>query len=79
MRIVAFIVVAVFLPEQVAQAIEYDWRVLWQKPTLNTFTPPYLKDTRAIDIPLAIKTSLKTFPETHQCHQSLTHFNCRIG
>ena len=26
-RVVALIVVAVFLPEQVAQAVEYDWRV----------------------------------------------------
>ena len=29
-RVVAFIVVAVFLPEQVAQAVEYDWRVIWK-------------------------------------------------
>ena len=30
-RVVAFIVVAVFLPEQVAQAVEYDWRVIAPK------------------------------------------------
>ena len=30
-RVVAFIVIAVFLPEQVAQAVEYDWRVIAPK------------------------------------------------
>src|SRR3989338_7444519 len=58
-RIVAFIVVAVFLPEQVAQAVEYDFRVLWQKPSLNTFAPPYLKNTPSFDIPLTIRNILK--------------------
>ena len=58
-RIVALIVVAVFLPEQVAQAVEYDWRVLWQKPAIGTFAPSYLKDIRTIDIPLTIRNILK--------------------
>jgi len=59
-RIVAFVVVAVFLPEQVAQAVEYDWRVIWQKPAVGTpFTPSYIKDIRQIDIPLTIKNILK--------------------
>ncbi|MGD0337037.1 MAG: hypothetical protein ABSB18_08095, partial [Candidatus Omnitrophota bacterium] len=58
-RIVAFIVVAVFLPEQVAQAIEYDWRVLWQKPGLNTFTPSYTRNIQSLDIPLAVRNILK--------------------
>ena len=45
-RVVAFIVAAVFLPEQVAQAVEYDWRVLWHKPVIglpsnNTFALEY--------------------------------------
>ena len=56
-RIVAFIVVAVFIPEQVAQAVEYDWRVLWQKPAV--FSPSYLKDISSIDIPLAVRNILK--------------------
>ncbi|MDD5238021.1 MAG: cysteine peptidase family C39 domain-containing protein, partial [Candidatus Omnitrophica bacterium] len=56
-RVVAFIVVAVFLPEQVAQAVEYDWRVLWRQPAV--FTPTYLKDINQVDIPLTIKNILK--------------------
>ncbi|MDD5409714.1 MAG: cysteine peptidase family C39 domain-containing protein, partial [Candidatus Omnitrophica bacterium] len=59
MRIVAFLVVAVFLPEQAAQAMQYDVNMLWQKPGSGTFTPSYLKDTRSLDIPLAIKNILK--------------------
>ena len=59
-RVVAFIVVAVFLPEQVAQAVEYDWRVLWRQPAApQGFSPAYLRDTRGIDIPLAVKNILK--------------------
>src|SRR3989338_5648655 len=59
-RIVAFVVAAIFIPEQVAQAVEYDWRVLWQRPAIsNTFTPAYLKDIPSLDIPLAIKNILK--------------------
>jgi len=61
-RVVAFVVVAIFIPQQVAQAVEYDWRVLWQRPavgTLNTFAPAYLKDTRSLDIPLAVRNILK--------------------
>ncbi|MGA2775811.1 MAG: cysteine peptidase family C39 domain-containing protein, partial [Candidatus Omnitrophota bacterium] len=58
-RVVAFIVVAVFLPEQAAQAMEYDWRVLWQKPAIGSFTPGYLRDLRNIDTALAIKNILK--------------------
>jgi len=55
-RIVAFLVIAVFLPEQVAQAIEFDGRVLWNKPSL--YTPTYLKDIQNVDIPLAVKKIL---------------------
>ncbi|MFH0827154.1 MAG: hypothetical protein V1923_04650, partial [Candidatus Omnitrophota bacterium] len=55
-RTVAFIVIAVFLPEQVAQAIEYDGRVLWNRPAV--YTPAYLKDIQNVDIPLAVKKIL---------------------
>jgi len=55
-RIVAFIVVAVFLPEQVAQAVEYDWHVLWQKP--QAFTPAYINNIQNLDIPIAVKNIL---------------------
>jgi len=58
-RIVAFIVVAVFLPEQVAQAVEYDWRVIWQNPAVaSTFAPTYLKNIHQIDMPEAVKRIL---------------------
>ena len=56
---VAFLVVAVFLPEQVAQAVEYDWRVLWNKPAVGTLNPSYLKDIAKIDTALAIRNILK--------------------
>ncbi|MDD5506428.1 MAG: cysteine peptidase family C39 domain-containing protein, partial [Candidatus Omnitrophica bacterium] len=62
-RVVAFVVAAVFIPEQVAQAVEYDWRVLWHKPALglpsNTFAPDYLKNVQNINIPQAVKGILK--------------------
>ena len=59
-RIVAFIVVAVFLPEQVAQAVEYDWRVLWQRPNAFTpYSPTLTKDPRQLDIPVAVRNILK--------------------
>ncbi|PIP20481.1 MAG: hypothetical protein COX40_04635, partial [Candidatus Omnitrophica bacterium CG23_combo_of_CG06-09_8_20_14_all_40_11] len=58
-RVVALIVVAVFLPEQVAQAVEYDWRVLWNKPAIGTIVPGYLKDLNNIDTALAIRNILK--------------------
>jgi hypothetical protein len=58
-RIVASILLGIFLLEQVAQAVEYDWRILWQKPALNTFIPSYIKDIHSIDIPLTIKKILK--------------------
>ncbi|MFA5345665.1 MAG: cysteine peptidase family C39 domain-containing protein, partial [Candidatus Omnitrophota bacterium] len=63
-RVVAFIVAAVFLPEQVAQAVEYDWRVLWNKPAIglssnSVFSPNYLKNVQNINIPQAIKSILK--------------------
>ncbi|MGE5197099.1 MAG: cysteine peptidase family C39 domain-containing protein, partial [Deltaproteobacteria bacterium] len=56
-RVVAFIVIAVFLPEQVAQAAQYDWRVLWQRSTPAAFIPPTLKDKNLsqADIPLAVR------------------------
>jgi hypothetical protein len=59
-RVVAFIIVAVFLPEQVAQAVEYDWRVLWNQPNASAGpTPAVLANPRQQDIPLAIKNLLK--------------------
>ncbi|MDO8661654.1 MAG: cysteine peptidase family C39 domain-containing protein, partial [Candidatus Omnitrophota bacterium] len=63
-RVVAFIVAAVFLPEQVAQAVEYDWRVLWNKPAIglpsnNVFSPNYLKNVQSVNIPQAVKSILK--------------------
>ena len=58
-RVVAFIIVAVFLPEQVAQAVEYDWRVLWHKPVVGTIAPSYLKDINSIDTALAIRNILQ--------------------
>ncbi|MDD5281728.1 MAG: cysteine peptidase family C39 domain-containing protein, partial [Candidatus Omnitrophica bacterium] len=58
-RVVAFIVVAVFLPEQVAQAVEYDWRILWNKPVTGSIAPSYLKDLSGIDTALAIRNILK--------------------
>ena len=56
-RVVAFVVVAVFLPEQVAQAVEYDWRVLWNKPA--AYTSPSLGNLRQVDIPLSVRNILK--------------------
>ena len=58
-RTVALIVVTVFLPEQVAQAVEYDWRVLWNKPAVGAIAPGYLKDLGNIDTALAIRNILK--------------------
>ncbi|MDD2679228.1 MAG: diguanylate cyclase [Candidatus Omnitrophica bacterium] len=63
-RVVAFIVAAVFLPEQVAQAVEYDWRVLWHKPAIglpsnNAFSPDYLKNVQNINVPQAVRSILK--------------------
>ncbi|MBU2221113.1 MAG: hypothetical protein KJ722_00710, partial [Candidatus Omnitrophica bacterium] len=58
-RVVAFIIVVVFLPEQAAQAVEYDWRVLWNRPALSTFAPTYLKDPRNLNIPITVKNILK--------------------
>ncbi|MBP7215890.1 MAG: hypothetical protein KBA46_01250, partial [Candidatus Omnitrophica bacterium] len=59
-RVVAFIVVAVFLPEQVAQAVEFNWQVLWGKPITSTpFAPTYLKDLNQVDIALAVRNVLK--------------------
>ena len=60
-RVVAFIVVAIFLPEQVAHAVEFDWRVLWNKPAIgasNAFTPGYVKDIHSVNIPLTVKNIL---------------------
>ncbi|MDI6605843.1 MAG: cysteine peptidase family C39 domain-containing protein, partial [Candidatus Omnitrophota bacterium] len=57
----AFLVVAVFLPQQVAQAVEYDWRILWQKPPV--YSPAglagNLNNLRQIDIPLTVRNILK--------------------
>ncbi|MFA5096533.1 MAG: hypothetical protein WC478_04240, partial [Candidatus Omnitrophota bacterium] len=57
-RVVAFVVAAVFLPEQVAQAVEYDWRILWNKPAA-AFAPAYLQNVQNINIPQTVKSILK--------------------
>src|SRR3989338_4809659 len=70
-RVVAFMVVTVFLPEQVSWAIEQDWRVLWPQtasamglntPTFTgsskTLAPEYVKDIYRINIPDTIKKLL---------------------
>ncbi|MDD5654785.1 MAG: cysteine peptidase family C39 domain-containing protein, partial [Candidatus Omnitrophica bacterium] len=58
-RVVAFVIVAVFLPEQFAQAIEYDPRVLWRGAKAGMLTPTsMLQSVPAMDIPLAVKTIL---------------------
>ncbi|MFH1442395.1 MAG: cysteine peptidase family C39 domain-containing protein, partial [Candidatus Omnitrophota bacterium] len=61
-RAVAFILVVVFVPEQAAQAVEYDWSVLWNRPAispLNTLNPSYLKNIQNLHIPNAIKSILR--------------------
>ncbi len=58
-RVMALILVVVFLPEQVAQAAQYDWRVIWQRPTTAVYQPNFLKDINNLDIPLAVKNILK--------------------
>ncbi|MBN2830864.1 MAG: hypothetical protein JXL82_01105, partial [Candidatus Omnitrophica bacterium] len=58
-RMVAFVVIVVFLPEQVAQAVEYDWRVFWNKPVAGTVAPGALKNLTNIDTALAIRNVLK--------------------
>src|SRR3989338_2099248 len=70
-RVEAFIVVTVFLPEQVSWAIDFDWRVLWPNtasamglntPALTgsskTLAPEYVKDIYRINIPDTIKKLL---------------------
>ena len=58
-RLVAFILVVVFVPEQAAQAAQYDWRILWAQP--GTYSPNYLKNLNQnqFDIPQAVKNILK--------------------
>ncbi|RJP27429.1 MAG: hypothetical protein C4533_08210, partial [Candidatus Omnitrophota bacterium] len=57
-RLVAFIILAVFLPQQVAQAVEYDWRIIWRQPA--AYRPAFLNSAPDnIDIPLAVKNILK--------------------
>ncbi len=65
-RTVAFIVVVIFMPEQVAQAAGFDPGVIWQKPAMaagalaaRTFAPGYTKDLNSLDIPLTVKQILK--------------------
>ncbi|MCM8797116.1 MAG: cysteine peptidase family C39 domain-containing protein, partial [Candidatus Omnitrophica bacterium] len=59
-RVVAFILVIVFVPEQVAQAIEYDWRVLWQRQAANTFAPSHIiRNIQSLDVPLAVRNILR--------------------
>ena len=35
-RTVALIVALIFVPEQVAQAVEFDWRVIWRQPAASS-------------------------------------------
>ena len=69
-RTVAFIVVAVFLPEQVSWAIEQDWRVLWPNSALASsvnaagrlsggFAPGYARNPININVPNTIKKLLQ--------------------
>ncbi|MCK9431242.1 MAG: cysteine peptidase family C39 domain-containing protein, partial [Candidatus Omnitrophica bacterium] len=58
-RVVAFIIVAIFLPEQVAQAVEYDWRVIWNKPAVGATSTGYLKTLSNVDTALTIRNILK--------------------
>ncbi|MDD5409775.1 MAG: cysteine peptidase family C39 domain-containing protein, partial [Candidatus Omnitrophica bacterium] len=55
-RIVALIVVAVFLPEQVAQAVQYDASVIWRHPV--TVGTPLLKEPGNIDTAIAVRNIL---------------------
>ena len=70
-RVAAFIVVTVFLPEQVSWAIDFDWRVLWPNTasamgldksqltgSSKTLAPEYVKDIYRINIPDTIKKLL---------------------
>ncbi|MCX5701268.1 MAG: cysteine peptidase family C39 domain-containing protein [Candidatus Omnitrophica bacterium] len=64
LRVVAFIVIAVFLPEQVAQAVEYDWRVIWNKPVIgmplgSTLPLSGIKNLQNLEIPQAVRNILK--------------------
>ncbi|MFC1675069.1 cysteine peptidase family C39 domain-containing protein, partial [Candidatus Omnitrophota bacterium] len=59
-RVVALVVLMIFIPEQVAQAVQYDFSMLWkgsQGPT-GTFLPQYAKNPGQMDIPLAVKNIL---------------------
>jgi len=69
-RVVAFIVAAVFLPEQVSWAIEQDWRVLWPNSALassanaadklsGAFAPGYTRNPININVPNTIKKLLQ--------------------
>jgi hypothetical protein len=63
-RVAAFVVAVIFLPEQVAQAVEYDWRVIWNKPVISvpltgSFTPAQLKNVQNAAIPQAVRSILK--------------------
>ncbi|MBM3245272.1 MAG: hypothetical protein FJZ15_05715, partial [Candidatus Omnitrophica bacterium] len=57
-RVVAFIIIAVFLPEQVAQAAQYDWRVIWNKPASYNPSNLLVQNTGSLDIPLIVKNIL---------------------
>ena len=57
--VVAFLVVAAFLPEQAAQAAQYDWRVIWNRQgAVSALSPLALTNPKTIDIPLTIKNIL---------------------
>src|SRR5512135_918451 len=53
-RVVAFIVASVFLPEQVAQAAQFDWRVLWQNQASASLAPSALTEGRNLGTALTV-------------------------
>jgi len=56
-RVIAFILVLVFIPEQVVQAVDYDLSLLWKRPA-TLVNPAYLNNVKSLDIPLTIKRLL---------------------
>ncbi|RJO64544.1 MAG: hypothetical protein C4540_03790, partial [Candidatus Omnitrophota bacterium] len=54
-RVVAFIILAVFLPEQAAQAAQYNWQAIWQQPAAYK---PLLANSAYLDTPVAVKNIL---------------------
>ncbi|MBU1125347.1 MAG: hypothetical protein KKC84_04925, partial [Candidatus Omnitrophica bacterium] len=63
-RVVAFLILVVFTPQQIAQAAEFDWRVIWRQPfaqplnLLPNQIPPQLQNLANPNIALAVKNIL---------------------